>query len=361
MGRPASSRKASAPPSAPEPVVLVEGDDPTLVADAVRAVVDEVLGDRDRTLAVWDVGSDDTDLAVVADGCATPPFLTDRRIVVLRGVGRFSTEELAPLLAYLEHPLDTTVLVLAAGEGTLVPRLTAAVKSHGRVVSTKVSGRTGDWIRQRIRQSPVQLDAAAEDSVASHLGDELGRLGGLLDVLTSAYGEGAQLGADDVRPYLGEAGATAPWDFTDAIDAGRTEEALAQLRRLLVAGERHPLVVLAMLHRHVQSLLRVDSPEIRTEAEAAAAMGIAPGRSTFPAKKALGSAHRWGSAAIAEAIVLVARAELALKGASSWPPEAVLEVLVARLCRLARTRAGSTGDRARGDRGSGSAPARRRT
>jgi DNA polymerase-3 subunit delta len=345
-----------------EQVVLIEGDDPTLVADAVRALVDDLLGDRDRTLAVADNGSDDTDLAVVADGCATPPFLTDRRIVVLRGVGRFSAEEFGPLLDYLEHPLDTTFLVLAAGDGTVAPRLAAAVKRRGRVVSTKVSGRAGDWIRQRIRQSPVQLDAAAEELVISHFGDELGRLGGLLDVLTSAFGEGARLGTEDVRPYLGEAGAAAPWDFTDAIDAGRTDEALAQLRRLLVAGERHPLVVLAMLHRHVQSLLRVDSPEIRTEAEAAAAMGIAPGRSTYPAKKTLVSARRWGSAGIAEGIVLVAAAELDLKGASSWPPEAVLEVLIARLCRLARTRgpAATTGDRSAGARESRPASARRR-
>ena len=69
----------------------------------------------------------------------------------------------------------------------------------------------------------------------------------------------------------------APWTFTDAIDAGRTADALIQLHRLLGGGERHPLVVLAILHRHVQSLLRVDSPSIRTEGEAAAAMGIATG------------------------------------------------------------------------------------
>lgn len=350
-------------PEPVEPVVLIEGDDPTLVADAVRAVVDDLVGDRDRALVVEDVSSDATDLAVVADGCATPPFLTDRRVVVLRGVGRFSTDELAPLLGYLEDPLGTTVLVLAGGDGAVAPRLAAAVKTKGRVVSTKVSGRTGDWVRQRVRRAPVQLDGEAEELVASHLGDEVGRLGGLLDLLTSAYGEGARLGADDVQPYLGEAGATAPWDFTDAIDGGRTDEALAQLRRLLVAGERHPLVVLAMLHRHVQSLLRVDSPEIRTEADAAAAMGIAPGRSTFPAKKALASARRWGSAGMAEAIGLVARAELDLKGASAWPAEAVLEVLVARLCRLARTRApvGATGGRPGRGPGSRSASTRRGT
>jgi DNA polymerase-3 subunit delta len=98
-------------------------------------------------------------------------------------------------------------------------------------------------------------------------------------------------------------------------------------------------VVLATLHRHVQSLLRVDSPAIRSEAQAAEAMGIAKGRSTFPAKKALASARRYGSRRIGAAVELVADAELDLKGATQWPGDLVLEVTVARLCRLARAAA----------------------
>jgi DNA polymerase-3 subunit delta len=143
----------------------------------------------------------------------------------------------------------------------------------------------------------------------------------------------------------------APWTFTDAIDAGRTEDALVQLHRLLGGGDRHPLVVLAILHRHVQGLLRLDDPSIHDDAAAAAALGIAPGRSTFPAKKALAASRRWGSGAVAEAIGLVADAELGLKGASAWPGEAVLEVLVARLCRLARAGGGGSNPASRRPRG----------
>ena len=171
-------------------------------------------------------------------------------------------------------------------------------------------------------------------------------------MLVAAYGEGSRVGPEEVEPYLGEAGAVAPWTFTDAIDAGRTEDALVQLHRLLDGGDRHPLVVLAILHRHVQGLLRLDDPSIQSEAQAASALGIAPGRSTFPAKKALAASRRWGSRGVAEAIGLVADAELGLKGASAWPGEAILEVLVARLCRLARAGSGGGGG---GGRGGGAA------
>ena len=329
------------------PVILIDGDDPTLVSEALGKAVDELVGGGDRELMVEDYREEGVDLAAVADSCATPPFLAERRVVILRDAGRFLTEEVAPLLAYLEDPLPTTALVLGAGEGQIPPKLLAAVKAKGHVVSTKVTQReSADWIRSRLRSAPVKLDAEAEQVVRKHFGEDVSRIGSLLEILAAAYGEGARVGAADLEPYLGEAGSVAPWDFTDAIDAGRTEDALAYLHRLMGAGDRHPLQVLAVLHRHVQSLLRVDDPSIRTEAQAAEVMGIAKGRSTFPAKKALAAAQRWGSAGIAEAMGLLAQADIELKGATGLPAEAVLEVLVARLCFRARSGSGSSGGRA---------------
>jgi DNA polymerase-3 subunit delta len=130
----------------------------------------------------------------------------------------------------------------------------------------------------------------------------------------------------------------APWDFTDAIDQGDTTKALGALHRLLDAGDRHPLVVASILHRHLATMLRLDDSAISTETAAANALGIAKGRSTYPAKKALTSVRRYGRAGVAEAITLLADAELDLKGASGLPSDLVLEILVARLCRLARAR-----------------------
>lgn len=320
-------------------VTLIEGSDPTLVAEAMSRVVDELVGSEDRSLAVEDYSGDEVDLAAVADSCATPPFLVGRRVVVIRDIGRWNTDEVAPLLAYLEDPLDTTALVLVAGGGTTPAKLAAAAKAKGRVVSTAVDSRkAGDWIRERVRESGLGLDGAATAALERHLGEDASRLVPILSVLEAAFGAGASLGLDDIAPYMGEAGSVTPWSLTDSIDAGDVEAALTKLHRLLEGGDRHPLVVLAILHRHVTSLLRVDGPAIRTEAQAAEAMGIAKGRSTFPAKKALRSAQQWGSANIAEAVGLVADAEVDLKGDSAWPEAAILEVLVARLCRLARAR-----------------------
>lgn len=351
---PASSRRG---------VWLVDGDDPVLVSDAVAKLTAELVGPAERELVLESFTGEEVDLAAVADACQTPPFLTDRRVVVVRDVGRFGAEELVPLLAYLDAPLETTSLVLVAGGGRLSTKLTAAVKAHGQLVGTQVTGRDAkSWVRDRVRQAPLQLHPAAVDVIERHLGEDVSRLTNLLSVLVAAYGTGARLGPDEVAPYLGEAGAVAPWDLTDAIDAGQTQSALQVLHRMLGAGERHPLVVLATLIRQVEAALRLDSADITGEAQAARALGIAPGRSTFAAHKALDRARAWGSEGIAEAVGLVADAEADLKGAADWPGALVLEVLVARLCRLSRSGRGRVGPRrsagpSRSARG-GSRPAR---
>jgi len=323
------------------PAYLVKGDDPVVTGDAVRALVLELVGDGDAALAVEELAGDEYDVAAVVEAAQTPPFLDDRRVVVARDVGRFSTQDVAPLVAYLGDPLPTTALVLVAGGGQMPRSLVDAVKKVGHVVDAGVPGGKArqSWLTSRLRAAEVELDADAASLVAEHLGEDVGRLGNLLEILVAAHGAGTRLGPDDVAPFLGEAGGVAPWELTDAIDRGDTGAALEHLHRQLGGGGRHPLVVMASLHNHYARMLRLDGADVADEKSAAAALGLTG--STFPAKKALAQVRRIGHDGVKRAIVLLADADLALKGTIDWPPELVLEVLVARLSRLApRARAG---------------------
>jgi DNA polymerase-3 subunit delta len=89
---------------------------------------------------------------------------------------------------------------------------------------------------------------------------------------------------------------------------------------------------MATLHRHYSAMLRLDGAGAADERQAAALLGVAP----YPAKKALGQARRLGSAGVGRAIELLAEADLDLRGTKGWPDGLVMEVLVARLCRLPR-------------------------
>jgi DNA polymerase-3 subunit delta len=313
---------------------LLRGDDEVLLGDATTDLVHRLVGDGDRSLAVTELDGDDYAVTAVVDAAQTPPFLTDRRVVVARGIQRFNADDLAPLIGYLRDPMVSTDLVLvAAGERLPKAFLDAAKKAGATIVATG-AGRNrqerNGWIDERVAVSDVRLDPSARSAIADWLGEDVGRLPALLETL-EAVGAGTKLTAADVEPFLGEAGGVPPWDLTDAIDRGDVATALAMLTRMLGAGERHPLVVMATLQSHYERMLRLDGAPVHDRSGAASLLKVAP----FQAQKALDQGRRLGHEGVARAFELLAGADLDLRGQRQWPDDLVMEVLVARLARLA--------------------------
>jgi DNA polymerase III subunit delta len=318
-------------------VVMITGSDEALVRDATRSSVDAAVGDEDRTFAVEDFSGEDYEVASLVDAAQTPPLFTSHRVIVGRDLAQRKAEELTPLVRYLAAPSDTTTLVLV-WQGGRVPKAVAdAAKAAGaQSVATAVPTGKGRqrWLDDALALAQVRLDPSARRLVGERLGDDVGRLRGVLETLTATYGPGARLGAAEVEPFLGEAGAVPPWELTDAVDGGDPAAAVAVLARMLGAGGRHPLQVMVTLQVHVERMLRLHGSGASSEADAAALLGMKG--STFPARKALQRGRALGPARIGRAVELLAQADLDLRGASAWPAELVMEVLVARLARLGR-------------------------
>lgn len=323
---------------------LLKGSDPVLLNDAAVELVDRLVGDASRDEVLAEFSGDDYDLGAVVLAAQTVSMFGDR-VVVARNVGRFTTDELVPLLEYLEDPVPDADLVLvwekAVASGSKldkVPKkLSDAVKACGGTVSDHgLPAGKGQamWFADHVDAASVQLTRSARDLLAGRLGEDLNRLGGVLTVLEATFGPGAgPLGPDDVEPFIGDAGGVPPWDLTDALDAGWVSDAVTNVRRMVQGGGRHPLQVMATLTTHYGRMLRLDGSGIRSEKDAAALLGMKG--STYPAKKALAATAKLGSARIARAVRLLAVADVDLRGRTATPPEQVLEVLVARLASLA--------------------------
>lgn len=325
---------------APAPVYFVRGDDPSLVAQGVRQLLERLVDGRDPSLVVEEHGgpaAEGLDVGAVVDACTTPPFLVDLRVVVVRDAGRLTAADASRLVALVGDPLPSTALVLAAGGGTVPQALVKAVTAAGQIVDTAVRGGRdrSRWLNERLKEGPVRLSVGAVRRLDDHLGEDLGRLDGLLQSLAAAYGVGARVDEEQLAPFLGEAGAVPPWELTDAIDRGDSARALETLHRMLGPGGRAAPELLAVLHRHISAMLRLDGSDVGTGEEAAQIVGV---RSPFVAKKALEQSRRLGTDRIAQATAWLADADLDIKGRSALAPEVVLEVLVARLSRLPRSR-----------------------
>lgn len=333
-------------------VCLLKGNDDSLLSRAVSERVTSLVGDGDASLMVEELLEDhyrmeDESFVItrLVDAAQTPPFLTERRVVVGRHMGRFSKAvDVEPLVAYLQSPLPSTDLVLVWERGlspkqdriSAIPKpLTEALKAAGaEVIDAGIpSGKNASvWLDRQLKASPVQVDARAAQHIAQHLGEQRSRVVSLLSTLESIYGPDAKIGVAEVEPFLGESGDVPPWELTDAIDSGKIDVALDKLHRMIESGGRHPLQIMATLQTHYLRMVRLDGAPIAGEKQAAQLLGMKG--STFPAKKALNQSKKLGSAGVKKAVDLLADADRGLRGESGWPPELVMEVLVARLANL---------------------------
>jgi DNA polymerase-3 subunit delta len=189
-----------------------------------------------------------------------------------------------------------------------------------------------------LKTADLTLDRDAAVLMLAHVGDDAGLLPGIVETLAAVHGPAAVLGVNDVEPYVGSAGAIPVWDLTNAIEKGQVAEALVVVQRLLAVTSptqpkpMHPLQVMGVLHSHYRRLLRLDHPDIRSNEDAAAALGgrTSPGAAGFRLRQA----RALGTDGLRQAFDYLARADLDLKGERAIPGDAVLEILVARLANL---------------------------
>ena len=168
---------------------LVTGDDAVLLGEAVSRLIDVLVAGGDRSLVLEQLTESDLrtedgewDPSRLVDAARTPPFLTDRRVVVGRHLMRFPTkDEYAPLVELASDLLPTTDLVLVWERGldpkmdrskNLPKALKDAVEAAGgEILATALPTRgraASDWLRDTV---PSGLQRGV---VGHHLGENGG-------------------------------------------------------------------------------------------------------------------------------------------------------------------------------------------
>jgi DNA polymerase III delta subunit len=346
-------------------ILLVQGSNPALRDREVQRLVDELLGGEDRSFALddhtlasrrragdpapdtdedddetraWEGSTELAAFAALVTALQSPPFMTSARVVVVRDIGNATTEQAQWLASWIDDPLDGVHLLLVAGGGRTPGALDKAAKAKAQITGPPAD-QTADVLQRELHDAHLKIAPDATKQIAAHLGDDAGRVPELVELLHATYGDDASLSLDEVEQYLGDLGTAGRFDLTNAVDRGEVGAALETLHRMLTSSSSaqpkplHPMQVMASLVFHYQRLLRLDDPSILTKEHAASALGMkSAGGARFP----LVAAKRLGSEGLRDAIRLLARAELDLRGAGGLDDRTVMDVLVARLAALSR-------------------------
>jgi len=161
------------------PTYLITGDDVRLISAQLSDLVDQLVGDADRS-SVYEsfdfaeVQSDDRDamVAQVVNAAQTQSLFADFKVVVARNVDTTPLDN-APLVDYLRAPLEHCHLIFTAS-GRVPKALNDALKKAGTAMfeTTPPSKRRElvEWYKTKFIEAGLKIDAVALEEVVEWLG-----------------------------------------------------------------------------------------------------------------------------------------------------------------------------------------------
>ena len=219
----------------------------------------------------------ETTAAAVVDAARTLPMMVPRRVVLVLHAERLlhprkeseaTSRDLETLERYLKAPLDTACLVLVAD--TIDKRRSLAKLLLSKAAVVECAGpadavEAAKWVKDRVAQEGMTIDARAARLVADRAGTDIGRLRSDVERLTLYAADKKAITEADVKEVVGAAASQDDWAVTRAIERGSAGDALRELALMLDAGAV-PYMILGQLAWFVRS--RVPAPKVSSAVEA---------------------------------------------------------------------------------------------
>jgi DNA polymerase III delta subunit len=304
---------------------LIIGTDRPKVVRALRRLRERAGEAATEHLSANEASGEDVAAACNALGL----FTVERRLVVVEQVERWKAADIKALAGYLERPSPTTVLALTGAEIKRDSALAKAVAKGGEVLiydlPTRGRGSKADlpkWVEQQFRERGVQIDHDAARALVELVGERPEELATEVDKLTT-WAAGERIGEREVAELVPARADVPPFDLTDAWGRRDVGEVLAAGERIVERSGDAPRDVLL----RIAGLLTSHVGRVR-ECQALDAAGVPPAagaerlkRNRFYVQKLYEQSRNFSPDELGEAIVRLARLDLALKGGSRLPGE----------------------------------------
>jgi len=281
--------------------------------------------------------------------CETMPFLTERHLVIVKGLlERFEPrrkprrqkkatgvnnqpEEYKPLSTYIGQIQDSTVLVLIENRVTnnnpLFRELAgkAVVKSFPLLRDTQLR----QWIQRRASEEGGSISTQSTNLLIKLVGSNLWVMANEVTKLV-LFTSGRRIEEDDVEMIVGYTQQDNVFAMVDAIIEFKAELAEQLLQRLLQRGAA-PAYLLVMLSRQVQVIVRAKElgNQRKPKTEIQQRLGLT---SEFALRKTLEHAGRYSLSRLREVYHQLLEADLSIK-TGKYNGELALNILVAELCQ----------------------------
>jgi len=242
-----------------KPIYVICGIDGGLVGRRYQELIDQLLEPDQRTMGLLAVEGKEARVFQVFDELRTLPFLTPRRVVVVRDADDFVSENRSVLEGYFDAPCPSGVLVLTVEGWPANTRLAKKLGSVGELFSVsppKPWEMPAELIAYAAHRHARKLAKDAAELLVELTGDDWARVCNELDKLAVFVDVPKAITVDHVEQLVGHNRLFGAFDVIDAVTAGKQGLALQRLRAMFDQDKDADYTVVGAFAFHVRRLFQ---------------------------------------------------------------------------------------------------------
>jgi DNA polymerase-3 subunit delta len=243
-------------PSLP-PVCVLFGPDPFLVSKEAEKRLDALLSEEERMTALSEPKAEEAKIADVLDELRTVPFLSSRRVVLIKDAEKFVDNYGEQLQTYLESPSPTGVLLMTMGNLDKRTRFSRALLKIGGAVEVAPpkSSELPRFVSHYARQEHgIALDSRCTALLVELTGDDPGRLCREMDKLALYVAPEKKVKIEDIEQLIGRNRMFNAFEVIDGITRNSPAQALTRLQKMFAADRNAQYSVVGAFGYHFRKL-----------------------------------------------------------------------------------------------------------
>jgi len=223
-----------------KPIYVIAGKEDSLVNTHCRELLDKLMEPSQRATGLFDAEPAVVSASDVLDELRTAPFLTDKRVVLIKGADDFISKNRPLFEKYFDNPCPTGRLVLTVKTWDARTKLAKKLAKVGELISVT---QPKPWelpqrlIRYASEAHDKKLSRNAAELLIELTGDELSRLYSEIDKLALFADTEKAITPKHTELLIGHNRLFNAFAVIDAIIAGNAGAAVERLRGMF-AGDK---------------------------------------------------------------------------------------------------------------------------
>jgi len=313
------------------PIYLFHGEEDFMIDEGIQLIIDKVLDEGSKGFNLDVVYGSKTEAKDVVGHASSFPMMGKKRVVVVKEFEKLTgtDTEKEIVAAYVNKPLDSTILVLVSLEPDFRKKPFTDLKKRAELIECKplYDNQVPPWIAERIRHQGREASVEVCRLIQAYVGNSLRSLQNELDKLYVFMGDRKKIALEDIAAVVGATKGFTVFELQNAIGRKDPKDAIKILERMLEVGQS-PQMIIVMLTRFFTQLWKLTDMRSRRlpESEIAREIGVSP----YFVKQIIEFRSNFDVQQIEENFKSLLEADTVLKS-TSRDPRLVLDLLVLSL------------------------------